>query len=277
MGLLSSTRTRTTTSASSYCTPVTKYNNVYITKTIIPKCSDLAYQTIINSDYTNIEEHLDKFVNTTNNIKNWKNNSSWFRKKYNTVIDPDFLYSCIKNSQYDKSITRLNSDISEVDTQIKNYTEQKGLLDTYDEMNNSSLYYYKNDLIYVICKISFLIILIITYIYFFKLTGMIEPIKNLFNTIITKGNTIINKVTDKIKNPKPANAIPKPVNANSKPANANSKPVNANSKPANANPNANPKPVNAKRINANPKRINANPKRINANPKPANANPKPKI
>jgi len=235
MSVWTRTNTKTTTSASNYCKPIIKTKYIYNKINLpAPKCSDYDYNSLINS--SNIENDLTSYI--SDDQKTWRTTPLNRLRQ----IDPDFLYNCIQNSQYDKNTTQLKSDISGVNTQITDYTTQKGLLDTYDEMNNSSLYYYKNDLVYVICKISFLIILIATYIYFFKLTGMIEPLKNLFNTIITKGNTIIDKVTDKIKNPKPANANPKPANANPKSANAVPKPVNAV-----------PKPVNAKRINANPK------------------------
>jgi hypothetical protein len=228
MSVWRSTKTKTTTTSSKYCKPVIKKKYIYRKINLpAPKCSDSDYNKLINS--TNIENDLASYISA--------DKTTWLTTPLNRLrkIDPDFLYNCIQNSQYDKNTKQLKSDISEVNTQITDYTTQKGLLDTYDEMNNSSLYYYKNDLVYVICKISFLIILIATYIYFFKLTGIIEPLKNMFNTIITKGNTIIDKVTDKIKNPKPTNANPKPANANSKSANAV------------------PKPVNAKRINAVPK------------------------
>jgi hypothetical protein len=217
------------TNATSKCTPIIKKNNVYIRQPP-PKCTDPSYNITT----------LDQFNRM--NIGN---------------IDLDFLYSCILQN---KPSPEIITDVSATDIKISNYNSQKGLLDTYNEMNNTSMYYYKNDLIYVICKISFFIILLITYIYFFKLTGIIEPIKKLFATLITKGDTIINKISDKVKKPNP-NPNPNPTNSNSsKPTNSNSN----SSKPTNPNP--------------NPKPINANPKPINANPKPnPNINIKPKI
>ena len=156
-------------------------------------------------------------------------------------LQSDVLYNCL-NLNKDLNINtneQLTSDISGIYTQITDYTVQKGLIDTYNEMNNGSLYYYKNDLKYVIFKIFFFIILIVTYIYFFKLTGIIEPVKRLINTIISKGDTFINKVTDKIKNPTATDVKPTATNV----IVTNVKPTNV--KPTNVKPNI-PKPTNVK-------------------------------
>jgi hypothetical protein len=167
-------------------------------------------------------------------------------------LQADVLYNCLNQDKLDNSSNdQLISDISGIYTKITDYTDQKGVIDTYNEMNNSSLYYYKNDLKYVIFKIFFFIILIVTYIYFFKLTGIIEPVKRLINTIISKGDTFINKVTDKIKNPTVTDLKPKPTNVistNVKPAPTNV--IATNVKPTNVKPTTNnvkpniPKPTN---------------------------------
>jgi hypothetical protein len=186
-----------------------------------------------------------------------------------TRLQPDILYNCLNDINLTNNNNQLQNEISSIDTQITDYNNQKGLIDTYNEMNNSSLYYYKNDLKYVIFKIFFFIILILTYIYFFKLTGIIEPVKRLINTIISKGDTFINKVTEKIKNPPATNV--KPTATNVITTDVKPKPTNVlatNVKPANTNP---------KPANTNPKPANTNPKPTNLKPKPTNSNLKSKI
>ena len=208
---------------SKYCTPVIKKHVVYVPSPA-PKCSDPIYNITTNDEFKAILQN----------------------GRIPLGMDPDFLYGCIANKMAENDNTQIQTDMVDINTKISNYTTQKGLIDTYNEMNNSSLYYYNNDLKYVIYKISFFIILLFTYIYFFKLTGIIEPIKNLFNKVIKKGNDFINKESDKIKNPKPTNANPKPTNANPKPTNANPKPTNTNPKPVNSNP----KPIIQKSTNS---------------------------
>jgi hypothetical protein len=113
-----------------------------------------------------------------------------------------FWYDCVlKNKLISDNYLPVYNNISDINTQINDYNEynNNNLSLTFDELNNNSMYYYKTDLIYVICKISFFIVLIISYIYFFKLTGIIEPLKTLINKIISKGNSFINKEAAQIK------------------------------------------------------------------------------
>jgi hypothetical protein len=250
-----------------FCTPVIKTNNVYVPLPA-PKCSDTRYSSILQNPqaFTALltpdgSAFTDPTMLTINNPTN------------PLAIDLDFLRDCIKGIKYDSKLNDLTQQGEQVNLKVNEYTSQKGLIDTYNEMNNSSLYYYKSDLIYVICKISFFIILIITYVYFFKLTGIIEPFKNLFNTIATKGDAIINKISDKIK--KPTNGIAKPTNGIAKPTNGIAKPTNSVPKPTNGIP----KPTNGmpKPTNAVPKPTNGIPKPTNGVPKPTNGIPKPGI
>lgn len=76
---------------------------------------------------------------------------------------------------------------------------------TSEEMNNYSMSLYKNDLNYTFGKILFLIVLIVTYMYCFKVTGIIQPIMQLFekfklgmNTVTDKINKELPKIKDKI-------------------------------------------------------------------------------
>ena len=212
---------------SNYCTPIRTYRTVYLPLPA-PKCTDSPYNVKTITEFNNILIY----------------------NKLPNNIDSEFLFSCIQNSQSSNNNTQLETDISGINTKVNDYTNQKGLLDTYNEMNNSSLYYYKNDLTYVISKISFFIILLITYIYFFKLTGIIEPIKNLFNTVVTKGSDFINKESEKIKIPKPT--IPKATNAIPKATNVIPKATNAIQKLVNTKP-AIPKSANSILKKANSK------------------------
>ena len=188
------------------CTPVIKTQNVYISKPA-PTCSKSPYNI---TDITSYNTYKDYIANPPpidfKNQASWLKYYYWYIAKLDTPINYDFWYSCIQNKIYSDDLTILNNDISGINTQINDYNTQTYLNDTYNQMNNSSLYYYKNDLTYVICKISFFIILIITYIYFFKLKGIIEPIKKLFNIIMTNGTQFINKATENIKKIKPTDA-----------------------------------------------------------------------
>jgi len=255
--------------ATDNCTPIIKDNNVYVPLPA-PKCSDAQYSSIVNNP-SSFALLIDASNNTI--IDEYRTMFTQYYPLNPSGINLDFLYDCIQGSKYNSTLLDLQNQKDGIDTKVSTYSSQKGVIDTYNEMNNSSLYYYKTDLTYIICKISLFIILIITYIYFFKLTGIIEPFKKLFNMAATKGDSIINKITDKIK--KPTNAIPKPTNANPKPTNAIPKPTNAIPKPTNAIPkptNGNPKPTNAI-----PKQALLKPTTSNSKPKIKNLNPKSSI
>ena len=62
------------------------------------------------------------------------------------------------------------------------------------------MYIYNNDLNYTFGKILFFIVLIITYIYFFKVTGIIAPIMNLINYIKEKLTTELPNIKKTIEN-----------------------------------------------------------------------------
>jgi hypothetical protein len=73
---------------------------------------------------------------------------------------------------------------------------------TSEEMNNYSMSLYKNDLNYTFGKILFLIVLIVTYMYCFKVTGIMLPIMQLFEKFKLGMNSVsdtINKELPKIK------------------------------------------------------------------------------
>lgn len=88
-------------------------------------------------------------------------------------------------------------------TGIPDIREYKKLINdnkTSEELNNYSMYIYNNDLNYTIGKLLFFIVLIITYIYFFKITGIVTPIMNLFEFIKNKITTELPKIQKKIEN-----------------------------------------------------------------------------
>ena len=228
---------------------------VYLTPTT-HTCNDSPYNEIIDE-----ATFLEKYASSSDFI------TATTVSDIENRLQPEILYNCLNEINLRNNNYQLQTDISSIDIQITEYNNQKGLIDTYNEMNNSSLYYYKNDLKYVIFKISFFIILIVTYIYFFKLTGIIEPVKRLINTIISKGDTFINKVTDKIKNPTATNVKPTDI----KPTNV--KPTATNVKPTATDV----KSTNVKPTNVKPKPTNVKPKPTNIKSKVTNSNSKPKI
>jgi hypothetical protein len=71
---------------------------------------------------------------------------------------------------------------------------------TSEELNNYSMYIYNNDLNYTFGKILFFIVLVITYMYFFKVTGIIAPIMNLINYTKDKITTELPNIKKTIEN-----------------------------------------------------------------------------
>jgi hypothetical protein len=104
---------------------------------------------------------------------------------------------------------KTNIDLSNVNTQIRNWDIDRANDDTATELNNYSMTLYQSDLKYTFSKIIFFIILAIVYIYFFKVNGIIEPIMKIFNFMKTKITVDIPNAADKvIKNaPKVAEKI----------------------------------------------------------------------
>jgi len=80
---------------------------------------------------------------------------------------------------------------------------------TSEELNNYSNYIYNNDLNYTFGKILFFIVLAITYMYFFKVTGIIAPIMNLINYTKDKITTELPNIKKTIENNIKINPIKK--------------------------------------------------------------------
>lgn len=121
----------------------------------------------------------------------------------------------------------IESDVS-LNNLLNNYETSKIGAITASEMNNNTKTLYQVDLYYTIGKSFLFICLFATYFYFFKITGIIEPIKNGINLVKNK----VTKLTD-VKMPKnipditaPEIKMPEPtikpsINANIKIKNTN--------------------------------------------------------
>ena len=124
---------------------------------------------------------------------------------YNINNSKDFnLYKTDNRTNYDIWFYCLSRNyVSDLDSNISN--TNKLINDnnsTSDEINNYSMTLYKKDLNYTFGKILFLIVLIATYVYCFKLTGIIQPIMKIiekFKSITTAASDTINKQIPKIK------------------------------------------------------------------------------
>ena len=124
---------------------------------------------------------------------------------YNINNSKDFnLYKKDDRTNYDvwfyclsrNYVSDLDSNISNTNKLINNNNS------TSEEINNYSMTLYKKDLNYTFGKILFLIVLIATYMYCFKLTGLIQPIMQLvekFKSITNAASDTINKQIPKIK------------------------------------------------------------------------------
>ena len=123
----------------------------------------------------------------------------------NNLINFEFWRQCILTKQ-NVSQVALNADT--IDSILNKYNiDEQNKIDTANESNNYSMTLYQNDIYYTYAKILFFIILICSYIYFFRITGIIEPIKELFNSAKSKlGLNTTNILSTKIPGPKP-NAI----------------------------------------------------------------------
>jgi hypothetical protein len=127
------------------------------------------------------------------------------KKPYNINRLKDFnQYTPNSKTNYSTWLYCLNKNfLSETDSNIMN--TRKLMNDnntTSEEMNNYSMSLYKNDLNYTFGKILFLIVLIVTYMYCFKVTGIMLPIMQLFEKIKLGMNSVsdtINKELPKIK------------------------------------------------------------------------------
>ena len=129
----------------------------------MPSCLDNPYN-INNLD--NFESYIDNVDYNNNNI--------------------DFVFwkKCITKQ---KDISHVELNLSSINTILNTYNiEEQNRVDTANETNAYSLTLFQNDVYYTYGKIVFFIILIGSYIYFFRINGIIQPIMNLFNFVKTK-------------------------------------------------------------------------------------------
>ena len=112
---------------------------------------------------------------------------------------------------YKKSHPTINEDdvnkwikcVATKNTNVITIDEYKTIINnnkTSEELNNYSMYIYNNDLNYTFGKILFFIVLAITYMYFFKVTGIIAPIMNLINYTKDKITTELPNIKKTIEN-----------------------------------------------------------------------------
>jgi len=83
---------------------------------------------------------------------------------------------------------RIQESDVDLNNLINNYSDNKEKAISASEMNNNTKTLYQKDLYYTYGKIFFFILLAGCFYYFFKLSGILEPIKN-----------IVEKVKDKVK------------------------------------------------------------------------------
>lgn len=108
--------------------------------------------------------------------------TNYFNEPYNTLqIDYNQWLKCLWDN-----VNTTNVDLTNINTQISNWDIDRANDDTATELNNYSMTLYQSDLKYTYGKIIFFIILVIVYMYFFKVNGIIEPIMKIFTFIKTK-------------------------------------------------------------------------------------------
>ena len=178
-------------------------------------CSDYPYNKL---DVSSFNEYIANNDFSNNIISNTYKDSN------NNIIDFSFWKTCITKQ---KDISHVDLNLASINTLLDTYNiDEQIRTDTANESNNYSMTLFQNDIYYTYGKIIFFIILIGSYIYFFRITGILEPIMKLFNFVKTKVMVDLPKTADKIlakKIPKQkTNAIPNP-----KPANANSAKTNS--------------------------------------------------
>lgn len=141
----------------------------------MPSCSDDPYN-----------------INDSNDFKSYIDSVDYSDNQ----IDFIFWQQCIATkkdaSHVDLNLSSINTILNKynIDEQIRN--------DTANETNAYSITLFQNDLYYTYCKIIFFIILICSYIYFFRINGIVEPIMKLFNFLKTKIMVDLPKQADKI-------------------------------------------------------------------------------
>ena len=164
-------------------------------------CSDYPYNKL---DVSSFNEYIANNDFSNNIISNTYKDSN------NNIIDFSFWKTCITKQ---KDISHVDLNLASINTLLDTYNiDEQIRTDTANESNNYSMTLFQNDIYYTYGKIIFFIILIGSYIYFFRITGILEPIMKLFNFVKTKVMVDLPKTADKIL----AKKIPKQkTNANS--------------------------------------------------------------
>jgi len=118
---------------------------------------------------------------------------------YNKInlIHSNILTKSPTNNSYGDLLQCVQRRIQESDDSlnnlINNYSDNKEKSISASEMNKNSETLYQKDLYYIYGKIFFFIILAGCFYYFFKLSGVLGPIKNIVDKVV-------NKVKDNVKN-----------------------------------------------------------------------------
>ena len=149
------------------------------------------------SDYPYNKLDLQSFDQYINSI-NYKNNIDFS----NNLIDFEFWQKCILKQQ-DISHVELNKN--SINTIINTYNiDELNRTITANDSNDYSMEIFQNDIYYTYAKIVLFIILICSYIYFFRISGIIGPIMALFNLVKMKISVNMPKIlSTKIPGPKP--------------------------------------------------------------------------
>ena len=115
-----------------------------------------------------------------------------------TIVNKDYteenaMYNCVKERliKEDERLTQL----------INNYETNKLSAITASEMNNNTESLYKTDLYFTIGKSLLFVCLIITYFYFFRVTGILEPLKNGIKAVKDKADKLTDIKVPKMKLP----------------------------------------------------------------------------
>ena len=151
-------------------------------------CSDYPYNKL---DLPSFDQYINNNVNYINNI-DFSNN----------LIDFEFWQKCILKQQ-DISHVELNKN--SINTIIKTYNiDELNRTITANDSNDFSMQIFQNNIYYTYAKIVLFIILICSYIYFFRISGIIGPIMALFNLVKMKISVNMPKIlSTKIPGPKP--------------------------------------------------------------------------
>jgi len=159
--------------------------------------------------------NIDNFNSFTSYIQdvNYLNNTHSVGSE-STVIDFDKWKKCIADKKLSKNVDK---NLASINTILGGYNiSEQTRTDTANELNKYSMTLYQNDIYYTYSKFFMFVVLIFSYIYFFRMNGIIEPIMKLFNIVNTQINGVVSKITEKkipVQKPKVQKPIVQPTNA----------------------------------------------------------------